>query len=125
MDLAAPPGSDLAMTLPPDMQPAYGCHDLLACIASCTSNSCITACNQSATAHARMLDQAIRRCIRNECYPVPDAGAAPCTFGGGTPTPACTMCQADSIKTSGSCGSDTTYCGTCYTEYAACEADLP
>lgn len=125
VDMSAAAGSDLAMTLPPDMQPAYGCHALTACLATCTSQSCFQLCAQSSTTQALMLYQALRSCERKECYPHPDAGPAPCTQGGGNPTPQCTMCLGDVIKATGSCGSDTMYCGTCYSQYSACEANLP
>ncbi|HEX9101897.1 MAG TPA: hypothetical protein VF997_06820 [Polyangia bacterium] len=125
MDLAAPPGSDLAMTLPADMQPAYGCHALAACVAGCTTQACFALCAQSSTMQALTMYQALRSCERKECYPHPDAGPAPCTQGGGTPTPQCTMCLGDVIKATGSCGADTTYCGTCYMQYSACQANLP
>jgi len=124
-DLAAPPGSDLAMTLPPDMQPAYGCHALAACLDACTDQTSCGLCIQSSTSQARMLYQAATRCVRRECYPHPDGGPAPCMQGGGTPTPQCTACTGDAIKPTGSCGADTMYCGTCYSQYSACEADLP
>ena len=124
MDLAAPSGSDLGMTLPRDMQPAYGCHALAACRAACTGNSCAAMCNQSATSHARGLYQQVTHCVRNECFPSGDGGTAPCTQTG-PPSQQCTTCQSDSLKMSGTCGGDTTYCGACATEYAACEADLP
>jgi hypothetical protein len=124
-DMAAPPGSDLAMTLPPDMQPAYGCHALAACLDACTDQASCGLCIQSSTSQARTLYQAASRCVRRECFPHPDGGAAPCMQGGGTPTPQCTACQDDAIKPTGSCGADTMYCGTCYSQYSACEADLP
>ena len=124
-DMAAPPGSDLAMTLPPDMQPAYGCHALAACFDACTDQASCGLCIQSATSNARTLYLAVSRCVRRQCYPHPDGGPAPCTQGGGTPSAECTACLDDTIKATGSCGSDTMYCGTCYSEYSACEADLP
>ncbi len=125
IDMSAPPGSDLSMTLPPDMQPAYGCHALAACVATCTSTSCFTTCAQSSTTQAVQLYQALRSCIRKECNPHPDAGPAPCTNGGGNPSPQCQMCMADVVKATGSCGADTMYCGTCYSQYSACQANLP
>lgn len=125
-DMSAAAGSDMASVVAPDMQPAYGCHALEACVAACNGNqTCVGACVQSATPQALTLGQAVTRCIRRECFPVPDGGPAPCTKGGGTPSPQCTMCQADVIKPTGSCGGDTMYCGTCYSAYAACQADLP
>ncbi|HXU67880.1 MAG TPA: hypothetical protein VN947_01060 [Polyangia bacterium] len=124
MSGAAGGGGDMAMTLPPDMQPAYGCHALAACEDACTDQASCTLCQQSATKQARQLYQAASRCVRNECFPHPDGGPAPCTFSGGTPSADCTACQDDSIKMAGTC-TETTYCGTCYSQYAACEADLP
>jgi hypothetical protein len=124
-DLSAAAGSDLSMTLPPDMQPAYGCHALDACISACTSNTCAGQCAASSTMNAQMLYFALRGCQRRECFPVPDGGPAPCMKGGGTPTPACTMCQADILKMAGTCNGDTMYCGACYSQYSACQADLP
>jgi hypothetical protein len=118
-------GADLAMTLPPDMQPAYGCHALAGCIDACTDQASCSLCIQSSTQHAGMLYQTLTRCVRRECFPHPDGGPAPCTNGGGTPSAECTACQSDSIKMSGTCGADTTYCGTCYTQYSACQADTP
>ena len=121
-------GGDLAMTLPPDMQPAYGCHALDGCLNACTDQASCGLCIQSATPAARKLYQQAQRCVTNLCYPHADAGPAPCTGGqggGGTPSADCTACQDDSIKMSGTCGADTKYCGTCYTQYAACVADLP
>jgi len=125
MDLSAS-ASDMSGTLPADMQPAYGCHALAACRAACspTDQTCGSNCSASSTMQARTLYQAVQRCVRRECYPVPDGGPAPCTFGG-TPSAACTTCLADTIKATGSCGADTTYCGTCYMAYSACESDLP
>jgi len=125
MSAAAGGGGDLAMTLPPDMQPAYGCHALAGCLDACTDQASCGLCLQSATMPARQLYQTLSRCVRRECFPHPDGGPAPCTNGGGTPSPQCTMCQDDSIKMTGSCGGDTMYCGTCYSAYSACEADLP
>jgi len=124
-DMAAPPGSDLAMTLPPDMQPAYGCHALSGCLDACTDQASCGLCIQSATMQARTLYQALSRCVRRQCFPHPDGGPAPCAQGGGTPSPQCTMCQDDSIKATGSCGADTVNCGTCYMQNSACQADLP
>ena len=118
-------GGDLAMTLPPDMQPAYGCHALAGCLDACTDQTSCGLCLASATMQARTLYQAASRCVRRECFPHPDGGPAPCSNGGGTPSQDCTTCQNDSIKMAGSCGSDTLYCGTCYSQYSACEADLP
>jgi hypothetical protein len=118
-------GGDLAMTLPPDMQPAYGCHALLACLNACgTDPKTCNLCQQSATKQALQLAMMLRSCVRRTCNPHPDSGPAPCT-NGGTPSPECTMCEADSIKMTGSCGTDTMYCGTCYSAYSACEANLP
>jgi hypothetical protein len=116
---------DLAGTLPPDMQPEYGCHELAACEDACSDQQSCQLCQESATSQARMLYRSATRCVQRECYPVPDGGPAPCTFGNGTPSADCTTCLDDAIKMSGSCGADTTYCGACYTQYAACEADLP
>jgi hypothetical protein len=124
-DLSAAAGSDLASTLPPDMQPAYGCHALDACLNACTDQASCGLCISSSTTAARQLYQAVTRCVRKTCYPQPDGGAAPCNQGGGTQPPACTTCQDDSLKMAGSCGADTLYCGTCYSAYAACEASLP
>lgn len=124
-DLSAAANSDAGMSLPPDMQPAYGCHALAGCLDSCTDQASCGLCIQSATSHARMLYQKVSRCVRGECFPHPDGGAAPCMQGGGTPSAECTQCQDDSIKMSGSCGADTMYCGTCYSAYSSCEADLP
>jgi hypothetical protein len=126
IDMSAAAGSDLAMTLPADMQPAYGCHALLACLNACGTDQ--TACNlclQSATMQGLGLYGTMRNCVRRTCNPHPDGGPAPCTNGAGTPSPECTMCRADAIKMTGSCGSDTMYCGACYSQYSACEANLP
>ena len=116
----------MAMTLPPDMQPAYGCHALAACLDACTDQ---TSCTPLPTERDHPGEEALpgrhRAACRRECFPHPDGGPAPCTQGGGTPSAECTACQADSIKMTGTCGADTTYCGTCYSQYAACEADLP
>ncbi|MGZ3425212.1 MAG: hypothetical protein ACXVCV_01125 [Polyangia bacterium] len=125
MDLSAVAGSDMASTLPPDMQPAYGCHALAACVDACTDQTSCSLCISSSTAAARQLYQTLTRCVRRICYPHPDGGPAPCVQGGGTQPPECTTCQDDSIKMTGSCGADTTYCGTCYSAYAACEASTP
>jgi hypothetical protein len=125
MSAAAGGSTDLGMTLPPDMQPAYGCHALAACVDACTDQASCGLCVASATQQARMLYNTASRCVRRECFPHPDGGAAPCTNGGGTPSAGCTQCQDDSIKMTGTCGADTTYCGTCYAAYAACEADTP
>ena len=125
-DMSAAAGSDMTSVVPPDMQPAYGCHALEACIAACNgSQTCIGACAQSATTQALTLAQALSRCVRRECFPHPDGGPAPCMSGGGTPSAQCTMCENDSIKAAGSCGADTVYCGSCYTAYSACEANTP
>lgn len=124
MSAASGGGTDLAMTLPPDMQPAYGCHALDACLNACTDKASCSLCQMSATPQALKLYQAASRCVSRLCFPHPDAGPAPCTFGGGTPSADCTACQDDSIKMAGTC-TETTYCGSCYTQYAACEADLP
>ena len=124
MSASAGGGADMSMMLSPDLQPAYGCHDLAACEDACTDQTSCTLCVQSSTSHARQLYQAAARCVRSECFPHADGGPAPCTFGGGTPSADCTACQADSIKMTGTC-TETTYCGACYTQYAACEADLP
>ena len=113
------------MTLPPDMQPAYGCHALDGCLNACTDQASCNLCIQSATTMAKQLYQAATRCVRKICFPHPDGGPAPCVQGGGTQPPECTTCQDDSLKMTGSCGADTTYCGTCYAQYSACEADLP
>ncbi len=123
-DMSASAGQDAAMSLPPDMLPAYGCNSLNACIDGCSSQSCYLTCYQSATSQAQMLYQAAARCVRQLCAPKGDAGTGPCS-GGGTPTPECTQCQDDSIKMQGSCGSDTTYCGKCYAQYSACIANKP
>jgi hypothetical protein len=125
MDLSASASSDAGMSLPPDMQPAYGCHALSGCEDACTDQTSCLLCIQSATKNAQMLYQAETRCIRRLCFPHPDGGAAPCAQGGGTPSAQCTQCEDDSIKMTGSCGADTTYCGSCYAAYSACEADLP
>jgi hypothetical protein len=125
VDMSATASGDAGMTLPPDMQPAYGCHALSGCEDACTDQQSCLLCIQSATSNARKLYQAETRCIRSECFPHPDGGAAPCAQGGGTPSAQCTQCQDDSIKMTGSCGADTTYCGTCYAAYSACQADLP
>ena len=126
MDLSAG-GEDMSMTLAPDMSPALGCHGLELCIAACTAGdtTCLNNCVQSATQMAIMLASNVRRCERRTCNPVPDGGPAPCMNGGGAPTPQCTMCQTDVFKMSGTCGADTTYCGACYTQYQACQANLP
>jgi hypothetical protein len=126
MDLSAAAGSDLSMTLPPDMQPAYGCNALFACLSACTSFSCQQTCIASSTTMARSLYQKLRTCVRNECAPKGDAGTGPCSgAGGGNPTPQCTMCEDDSLKPAGSCGADTMYCGTCNAQYMACTANTP
>jgi hypothetical protein len=125
MSAATGGGGDLAMTLPADMQPAYGCHALLACRNACSDQTSCNLCLQSATQQALGLYGMLRNCIRRTCNPHPDGGPAPCTNGGGTPSPQCTMCQDDTIKMTGSCGSDTMYCGACYSSYSACEANLP
>jgi hypothetical protein len=125
-DLSASMGDDMAGMLPPDLQPAYGCHELAACEDACTDAASCMLCTESATMMARTLYRTATRCVQRECYPVPDGGPAPCSFnGGGTPSADCTACLTDSIKMSGSCGADTTYCGACYTQYAACEANTP
>ncbi len=124
-DMSAATSSDAGVTLPPDMQPAYGCHALAGCLDTCTDQTSCNLCNQSSTSQARMLYQAVSRCVRRTCYPRPDGGSAPCMQGGGTPSAECTACQNDSIKMSGSCGTDTMYCGACYSAYSACEANLP
>lgn len=124
-DMSASAGHDAAMSLPPDMQPAYGCNALSNCLDACTDQASCTLCIASSTSQAKMLYQAASRCVRALCYPHPDGGPAPCTQGGGTPSADCTTCQDDSIKMQGSCGSDTNYCGKCYTQYAACLADKP
>jgi hypothetical protein len=115
----------MAMSLPADMQPAYGCHSLAACINAATDQTSFNLCVSSSTMMAKQLYNAATRCVRKICFPHPDGGPAPCVQGGGTQPPACTTCQDDSIKMTGSCGADTMYCGSCYSQYAACEADLP
>ena len=47
-DLSAAAGSDMTMTLPPDMQPAYGCHALAGCLAACSDQTTCGLCIQSA-----------------------------------------------------------------------------
>jgi len=126
MDLSASAGNDMSSTLPGDMQPAYGCHALEACVTACAGNqTCIGTCAQSSTMQAITLANAMTRCRRRQCNPVPDGGPAPCTNGGGTPSPECLTCQQDVFKATGTCGADTTYCGGCYMQYTACQADLP
>ncbi len=124
-DMSAAASTDMAGTLPPDMQPEYGCHALAACEDSCTDQASCALCQESATSMARMLYRAATRCVQKECYPVPDGGPAPCSFGNGTPSTDCNNCLNDSLMMSGTCGTDTTYCGTCYAQYAACEANTP
>jgi hypothetical protein len=124
-DMSASAGNDAGMTLPPDMLPAYGCNALNTCLDACTDQTSCTLCIQSATSNARTLYSAVSRCVRRLCFPHPDGGAAPCTNGGGTPSTECNQCQDDSLKMTGSCGSDTTYCGQCYAAYSACLADKP
>ena len=124
--MSASASGDAGMTLPPDMQPAYGCHALSGCVDSLHRPDELPLCaSQSATKNAQMLYQAETRCVRKLCFPHPDGGAAPCSQGGGTPSAQCTQCEDDSIKMTGSCGADTTYCGSCYAAYSACQADLP
>ena len=89
-DLSAAANSDAGMSLPPDMQPAYGATRSAGCLDSCTDQASCGLCIQSATSHARMLYQKVSRCVRGECFPHPDGGAAPCMQGGGTPSAECT-----------------------------------
>ena len=124
-DMSAAASSDMTMSLPPDMQPAYGCHALAACINAATDQASFNLCVSSSTSNAKQLYQAVTRCVRKICYPHPDAGPAPCVQGGGTQPPECTTCVNDSIKMTGSCGADTMYCGSCYSQFSACEANLP
>jgi hypothetical protein len=114
-DLSAAAASDMAAATGADMQPAYGCHALEACVSACTSQTCLQTCQASATSKAKMLAQSLSRCLRTACYPHPDGGTAPCTNGGGTPSAACTQCLNDSVKMG----------GACYAASSACSADLP
>ena len=125
MDLSAAASGDMPMSLPPDMQPAYGCHALAACLQACTDQTSCGLCIQSSTTMAKQLYQAVTRCVRKLCFPHPDGGPAPCVQGGGTQPPECATCEGDSLKMTGSCGGDTMYCGTCYSQFSACEANLP
>ncbi len=122
-DMSASAG-DLAMTVPPDMLPAYGCHALTACVATCMDQTCIQNCGAAATSQAKTLYNAVRSCVRRVCNPHPDAGPAPCS-GGGTPSAQCTQCRNDVLKMTGTCGADTMWCGQCYAEYSACQNNTP
>lgn len=118
--------TDLAMSLPADMQPAYGCHALRSCLIACNGDTtCFNNCVASSTMMAQQLYLTALRCQRKVCNPHPDGGPAPCVQGGGAQPPECTTCRADVFKMTGSCGADTMYCGFCYSQYAACEANTP
>jgi len=126
-DMSAVAGNDAGVMLPPDMLPAYGCNALNTCLDTCSDQTSCGLCLASATSQARMLYQAAARCERQACYPHPDAGMSPCTGGGGggTPSPQCTTCTTDIFKMAGTCGSDTQYCGSCYTQLQNCLNDKP
>lgn len=127
-DLSASAGSasDLAAGNGLDLSAAQGCHSVASCVTGCSGNqACVQACIQSATSHGRSLYFKLVQCVRAACYPHPDSGAEPCTQnGGGAPSPACTMCVKDAEAMASSCTGQP-HCGACYSQYSACQSDLP
>ena len=126
MDLSASAGNDMSSTLPGDMQPAYGCHALEACITACAGNpTCIGNCAQSSTMQALTLASAMTPLPAPGVQPGPRRRTRALYQRGRHPLATCLTCQQDVFKATGTCGADTMYCGTCYMQYTACQADLP
>jgi hypothetical protein len=95
---------------------AYGCNEILSCVAMCNggfaNRNCVTMCRAGATSMGRALYLQLSGCLRQACYVHPDAAAEPCT-NGGMPSMQCTQCLASAVTAS----------GACHSEYNACAAN--
>ena len=116
---------DMSIANGADAGVAYGCNEILSCIAMCggsTSKGCVSMCRSGATQTGRGLYQSLSGCFRATCYVHPDASMEPCTQNMTMPSAQCSQCLADAVKPAGSCANDP-HCGSCDSEYAACAAD--
>jgi hypothetical protein len=96
---------------------AYGCNEILSCVAMCNggfaNRNCVGMCRAGANGMGRALYMQLSGCFRQACYVHPDASTEPCSNGGGMPTTQCTQCLANAVTAS----------GACHTEYNACAAN--
>jgi hypothetical protein len=126
-DLSAPTAPiDLAMATNDDLSMMTGCHGLQACLAGCKGNvACDMACRVNATTEAKRLYRALITCHVSVCDGPPDAGTGPC-FAGTPMSTTCKLCISDSNMMSGMCAQgQPSWCGACYSEYAACQTNTP
>jgi hypothetical protein len=122
-----------------DLTPLRGCHGYAACYATCLDQSCVTACQQQATANATTLFAAAMNCALNYCVSTGDAGGAgECVLDSmnqpidppGRPANTCSNCLSDVTAQmfGGGCPTPTSAdCNNaqCQAPVSACVNDLP